>query len=241
MNRIILLLGLIALASAGEKLIFDEDFKTFDLSVWEHELTLSGGGNWEFEWYVNNRSNSYVRDGILYIKPTFTEDAIGHDKMWSGDMNIWGDAPADLCTSNAFWGCERNAAASGNVINPVRSAKIRTVNSFWYRYGRIEIKAKLPNGDWLWPALWTLPKRQEYGPWPASGEVDLVESRGNDPSYPLGGSNTYTTTLHWGVGWDQNKWEMTYKKYTHSESLAKDFHLFGMVWTESEIHYYLDD
>jgi len=59
-----------------------------------------------------------------------TEDAIGLNTMKTGDINIWGGSPADTCTSNAFYGCERNAAASGNIINPIRSARLRTVNSF---------------------------------------------------------------------------------------------------------------
>ena len=92
-------------ALAAETLIFSDDFTKFDMKTWEHELTMGGGGNWEFEWYVNNRSNSYVRDGILYLKPTLTEDAIGEHEMRTGNVDIWGGAPADLCTGNAFYGC----------------------------------------------------------------------------------------------------------------------------------------
>jgi hypothetical protein len=69
--------GLVTLVSCAEKLIFEDNFDKFNMSRWEHELTLAGGGNWEFEWYVNNRSNSYVKNSVLYLKPTLTEDAIG--------------------------------------------------------------------------------------------------------------------------------------------------------------------
>ena len=91
---------------------------------------MSGGGNWEFEWYTNNRTNSFVKDGVLYLQPSFTADTIGDTALASGDFNIWGGTPASLCTSNAFYGCERNAAASGNVINPIQSARIRTAGAF---------------------------------------------------------------------------------------------------------------
>jgi len=130
MKRTVAVLSMVAVATAAETLIFNDDFNTFDLKTWEHELTLAGGGNWEFEWYVNNRSNSYVKDGVLYVKPTMTEDYIGTQQLNSGSINIWGMSPAELCTGPAFYGCERNAAASGNVNNPVRSARIRTVKSF---------------------------------------------------------------------------------------------------------------
>jgi beta-glucanase (GH16 family) len=51
--------------------------------------------------------------------------------------------------------------------------------SFNMRYGRVEVMAKLPKGDWIWPGIWLLPKGDVYRQWPASGEIDIVESRGN--------------------------------------------------------------
>lgn len=239
MWRTLTIVGLAGLASA-EKLIFSDDFKTLNLKTWEHELTLSGGGNWEFEWYVNNRTNSYVRDGILYILPTMTEDAIGTQTLNSGDVNIWGGSPADTCTSNAFYGCERNAGASGNVINPVRSARLRTAKSFSFKYGRVEVKAKAPRGDWLWPAIWMLPTQNQFGTWPASGEIDIFESRGNDASYPGGGNNKFASTLHWGPDWSQNRYPLTHQEYTHSSSLADEFHVYGLYWDADQLFTYID-
>ena len=83
-----------AFTAKQETLIFEDNFDKFNFKTWQHEITLSGEGNWEFEWYYNNRSNSFVRDGVLYLKPTLTEDAIGLDAM-HGDVNIWGGSPAD--------------------------------------------------------------------------------------------------------------------------------------------------
>ena len=60
----------------------------------------------------------------------------------------------------------------------------------------------MPKGDWIWPALWMLPKLNAYGKWPASGEIDICESRGNAPGYPAGGVDTFGSTLHWGPNWD---------------------------------------
>lgn len=82
------------------------------------------------------------------------------------------------CTNPLSNGCER-VGSPQFVLNPVKSARIRTVNSFAFRYGRVEVKAKMPSGDWLWPAIWLMPKYNTYGVWPASGEIDMVESRGN--------------------------------------------------------------
>jgi len=142
--------------------------------------------------------------------PTLTEDAIGLSTMQTGSVNIWGGSPADMCTMNAFYGCERSAAGSGNYINPVRSARLRTVGKLEFQYGRVEVKAKLPKGDWIWPAIWLLPANNEYGSWPASGEIDIMESRGNDVSYASGGHNKFGSTLHWGPDWSNNRYSLTH-------------------------------
>eukprot|EP01083_Nonionella_stella_P050249 133712_1 len=220
-------------------LIFDEEFNEFNLSRWQHEITLSGGGNWEFEYYTNNRSNSYVKDGVLYIKPTLTNNTFTSPGfMTSGTIDLWGGAPADQCTSNAFWGCFRTGTAS-NVLNSVQSARIRTVNSFAFNYGRVEVRAQLPRGDWLWPAIWMLPKQEAYGNWPASGEIDIVEARGNDKLTSGGkngndiGSNIAGTTVHWGPYFGADRFPMTTKTYAlpQGELFSASFHNWTLDWT----------
>ena len=69
---------------SDEKLIFSDDFTEFDLSVWEHELTMGEEATREFEYYTNNRTNSFVRQSILYLKPTLTSDFIGEENVASG-------------------------------------------------------------------------------------------------------------------------------------------------------------
>ncbi|XP_062507118.1 beta-1,3-glucan-binding protein-like [Corticium candelabrum] len=225
------------------ELLFEEDFNVFNLSVWQHELTMSGGGNWEFQLYDNNRANSYVRDGILYIKPTLLSDAIGEANVQNGyTMNMWGGTPADLCTGNHFYGCLRTSGAGGNVLNPIRSARIRTVKSFSFKYGRVEVKAKLPKGDWLWPAIWMLPTYNQYGGWPSSGEIDIMESRGNNASYPAGGVDAFGSTLHWGPYALENGYaKTTVQKKLDSGDFSQDFHIYGLIWNETYIGTYLDD
>lgn len=138
------------------------------------------GSNGEFEMTTNSPNNSFVQDGMLYIVPTLTSDVIGADNVFNGyTYNISG------CTNTNLTACGAVSNSSTNtVINPVMSARITTKKSHSIRYGRVDIRAKLPRGDWLWPALWMLPVTDTiYGPWPASGEIDIMESRGNSPSY----------------------------------------------------------
>ena len=106
-------------SAIADTLIWEDQFDFLDPKKWSHEITMSGGGNWEFEWYTNNRTNSFVEDGVLYLQPTLTLENLGEQVLQTGDVNLWGGQYNAECTSNAFYGCERNAAASGNVINPI--------------------------------------------------------------------------------------------------------------------------
>ena len=128
---------LLLLCGASTELVFEDDFDTFDFTKWRHDITLSGGGNEEFQIYDNNRSTTFVKDSKLSIKPVLTEDKIGADKVRSGySYSVWGGTPADQCTSNSNYGCERRS--NGNhYINPVMSGKLTTVNSFSLTYGRV--------------------------------------------------------------------------------------------------------
>jgi len=56
------LITIVGVASA-ETLVFSDDFDKFNLKTWKHEITMGGGGNWEFELYHNNRTNSFVQNG----------------------------------------------------------------------------------------------------------------------------------------------------------------------------------
>lgn len=76
-----------------------------------------------------------------------------------------------------------------------------------------------------------LPKHNEYGTWPASGEIDIMESRGNGLEYGgEGGHDHFGSTLHWGTNWDQNKYQLTHKIYKHDKSLAEEMHTYGLYW-----------
>lgn len=87
-----------------------------------------------------------------------------------------------------------------------------------------------------------LPAHNEYGKWPASGEIDIMESFGNDSNNcSEQGNNQFASTLHWGPNWDQNKYELTHAAYTHSAPLSDDFHNYGLIWTEDRLQTYFDD
>ena len=83
-----LFLIFVRLATAQDTLVWQEEFDSLDESTWEHFVTGWRGGNHEFQYYRNNRKNSYVRDGILYIVPTLTADEYGEDFLYNGQLDL---------------------------------------------------------------------------------------------------------------------------------------------------------
>eukprot|EP00732_Lithocolla_globosa_P003175 Lithocolla_globosa_v1_NODE_2409_length_2018_cov_37.605706.p1 type:complete len:361 gc:universal NODE_2409_length_2018_cov_37.605706:1176-94(-) len=220
-------------SAAQLRLIKEDSFDEFDLSFWQHEITLGGGGNWEFQYYSNNRSTSFVEDSVLYLKPQMTADVIGEQNVQGGYlMDLWGSSPANLCTGNAFYGCERMSGAGGNILNPVRSGRVRTVNSLSMRYGRVEVRARIPSGDWLWPAIWMMPEHNMYGEWPSSGEIDIMEARGNSPTGnpDYVGRDHVSSALHWGPNYMENGFPTTTNEFTTGSDLSQDFHVYALDW-----------
>ncbi|MCM2371584.1 glycoside hydrolase family 16 protein [Aporhodopirellula aestuarii] len=124
-----------------------------------------------------------------------------------------------------------NAAVSGTA-REYSSGRVRTKNRGDWKYGRIEIRAQLPSGAGLWPAIWMLPTEDRYGGWAASGEIDIMEMRGQEPNIVLG-------TLHYGATWPNNKFSGD--QFTLPEgSFADDFHVFTVDWREGEIQWLID-
>ncbi|XP_048775138.2 beta-1,3-glucan-binding protein-like isoform X2 [Ostrea edulis] len=220
-------------------LMFEDNFDFLNFETWTHELTASGGGNWEFEYYTNNRSNSYTKDGKLFIKPTLTADHFGEHYLSSGVLDLWGSEPHSQCTSNQFFGCQRQGTPE-HIINPIQSARLRSDKAFNFKYGKMEVRAKMPKGDWIWPAIWLLPHRNAYGEWPASGEIDIVESRGNtnyhDEKGNSQGVDSFGSTLHFGPAYGFDPFEKAHGEMTLSSgTLNDDFHTWTLEWDENHI------
>lgn len=147
------------------------------------------------------------------------------------------------CSNPSFYGCERGGSAT-NPINPIRSARLRTQPSFAFKYGRVEVSAQIPSGDWLWPAIWLMPKRNEYGTWPVSGEIDLMESRGNRNLIQNGvniGVEQVGQTLHFGPYVELNGYPQTTFSQNRPAGFNLGFHKYQMEWTPTYLKFSIDD
>ena len=118
------------------------------------------------------------------------------------------------------------------------SSRIRTVTDdgqtlFSTKYGRVEARIKLPAGTGLWPAFWMMPVDSEYGSWPLSGEIDIMEARGRV-------LNEVHGTIHFGEKRPFNR--NIGGSYTFDNgSDITDYHVYAVEWKENEIIWYVDD
>src|SRR5690606_12321372 len=101
-----------------------------------------------------------------------------------------------------------------------------------FRYGRFEVRAKVPTGVGTWPAVWMLPTDWEYGGWPASGEIDILEHVGYDPDVVH--ISVHTEAYNHTIGTQK-----TAKK--RIENATTEFHLYRVDWTATYIRGYVND
>jgi beta-glucanase (GH16 family) len=112
------------------------------------------------------------------------------------------------------------------------SARLKTQGLQQWAYGRIEARIKVPYGQGIWPAFWTLGSDIEQVGWPNSGELDIMEHIGREPATVYGTVHGPGYSGANGVGGN----------YTLSSgSLSDNFHVFAVEWTTDEIRWYIDN
>ncbi len=111
------------------------------------------------------------------------------------------------------------------------SARLNSKNKGGWKFGRIQIRAKLPSGKGLWPAIWMLPTKWEYGNWPHSGEIDIMENVGYWPDSVL--SSVHTGAYNGMINTQKTKG-------VNRKDLSKAFHVYAVEWTADSISFYID-
>ncbi|KAI0162050.1 concanavalin A-like lectin/glucanase domain-containing protein [Xylariaceae sp. FL1272] len=219
-------------------LVLEDTFSTFNTDIWTKEVQVGGFGNGEFEQTTAGDENVYVENGHLFIKPTLQDaDLINKDTT----INLLKDG---TCTSTSYTDCvaaTNTTTGNATIVPPTKSGRINTKKGATIKYGRVEVTAKLPQGDWLWPAIWMLPVDDKYGPWPASGEIDIMESRGNNYTYSQGGNNIISSALHWGPDTANDAWWRTnVKREALHTTYSKGFNTFGIEWSQKYLFTYVN-
>ncbi len=112
------------------------------------------------------------------------------------------------------------------------SARMVTAGKASWKYGRIEVRAKLPAGVGTWPAIWMMPASSVYGGWPKSGEIDIMEHVGYDMNRIHG--SAHSEAYYHKIGTQKSgNIVMT--------SVDKNFYTYAIEWTPETIKWYVDN
>lgn len=185
-------------------------------------------------------------DYTLVWSDEFEYEGLPESTKWSYDV---GDGCPDLCgwgnNERQYYTENRQANArveNGRLIIEVRnepyktreytSARLLTRGKQAWRYGRIEVEARLPEGKGTWPAIWMLPEEWAYGGWPSSGEIDIMEHVGFEPFRIYGSVHTEAYNHTDGT---------QFTEMLKVPDAEETFHRYAIEWNRSEIRWYVDD
>ena len=197
-------------APVGWTRVWSDEFdgRELDRSKWDFDLGNGFYNYGEDKWIAgwgNRELQTYTRD----TDNVFVQDGMLHLRAVRESRDGFG-------------------YSSGRLKSQTRAG----ANLFSQTYGRFEIRAKLPTGQGLWPALWMLPREHGYGSWAASGEIDIMEARGAIPG-------AVTGALHFGSAWDANASSHASYRFPTGQSIA-EFHVYALEWEPGEIRWYVD-
>ncbi|MGL1959059.1 MAG: glycoside hydrolase family 16 protein [Colwellia sp.] len=191
-----------------------------------------------------------VSDWEMVWSDEFDGTAIDANK-WTHEVNCWGGGnneqqcyTEDAQNSFVSEGSLKIVAlpAEEGAELPYTSARMVTKNQADFKYGRFEIRAKMPFGQGSFPAFWMMPTDETYGGWPKSGEIDILETLNLKTVDEEGNvESSIHGTLHYGKEWPDNVHSGT--SYTLPDGInpADDFHTYAIEWQEGEVRWYVDD
>ncbi|MFH6997018.1 family 16 glycosylhydrolase [Flavobacterium sp. FlaQc-57] len=203
------------------------------------------GGNTGLAWYhtfttLPPTQTPAVDYKNLVWSDEFNTDGAPDTAKWNYDLgkgdNGWGNNEKQNYTNAAtnviVQGGSLKITAKKEVSGGAdySSARLKTDGKFKFTYGKIEIKAKLPTGAGTWPAIWMLGQNYATKPWPACGEIDIMEHVGNNqnvilstlhyPGHSGGGGNTGSKTI---------------------PNVSTEFHVYKAIWSPASVTTFVDD
>ncbi len=198
-------------APKGYQLIWQDEFDKGnkpDPSRWSYERGFVR--NEELQWY--QEENGFIENGLLVIEGR--RERIKNDRYDPGSSD---------------WRKNREYAA-------YTSASINTRVGFTFKYGILEVRAKIDTSMGMWPAIWTLGIEK---PWPINGEIDVMEF------YRREGNPIILANAAWAgkenrVVWDEATVDLK-ELIEENPEWPDQFHLWKILWTEENLSLYLDD
>jgi beta-glucanase (GH16 family) len=211
------LLG-ICLFSLFSSVLYAQDLREWQL-IWSDEFNYEGLPdptkwtyeegfirNYEMQYYTQaTKKNARVENGMLVIEGR--KEKFKNPK-YQADSDKWHQ--------------------QRKFVN-YTSASLTTLNKASWKYGRIEVRAKLPRGKGVWPAIWTLGENCLQTGWPRCGEIDIMEFFGKEP-------NEIQANIHYAAH-ETHRWNgrrlQTHQPYAN-------FHIYAIEWYPDRIDFFFD-
>jgi beta-glucanase (GH16 family) len=179
-------------------------------------------GGWILVWQDEFNDNS-----IDATKWTFES----HCKPANGELQCYTDKSDNARVENGHLVINVKNEKMGN--KDFTSARLKTEcdpDGSFLR-GRFEMRAMLPRAKHLWPAFWLIPEDEVYGGWPKSGEIDIMEYRGQETS-------KMSSALHYGSPHAvTNTGPMNFP----GVDFSREYHIFALEWDEKQMKWYMDN
>ena len=188
--------------------------------------------------------NAEVRDYTQYTELIWSDEFNGAGPAdatkWAydtGNNNGWGNQELETYTTTT----ENVSQNGGNLViqatktgSSYTSGRILTKGKQNFQYGRIDVRAKLPKGQGIWPAIWMLGSDIDQNNWPACGEIDIMELRGQEPTKIL-------STMHFGNSTADHRYKgIDNVQLPGGASFADDFHVYSVVRAKDQMQFFID-
>ena len=192
------------------KLIWTDEFdgKDIDRTKWDFDLG-NGFFNYDANQWIGGWGNGELQYYTRDPDNAFVKDGMLHIRALKESRDGFGYTSARLKTRKR----------DGSSL-------------FATKYGKVEFRAKLPTGKGIWPAVWMLPQTDRYGTWASSGEIDILEVKGHEPTKVHG-------TLHFGSRWPANAHAGKEYVFPRQGTIA-DFHVYTLEWEPGEMRWSVD-
>lgn len=211
------------------------------LSITATRMTVRAvmGGNPALAWYHTFTTIQPTQDATDYTNLVFSDefntDGAPDTNKWSYDLGAggWGNGELQNYTNSS----NNVVVQGGNLVITAKktgssytSARLKSENKYEFKYGKVEFNAKLPAGAGTWPALWMLGQNYATNIWPACGEIDIMEHKGNDPNVILG-------SVHYTGRSAGN----SVTSRTSATSVSTTFHKYKVIWSPQSIRFFVDN
>lgn len=203
-----------------------------------------------------NRTKNFLLNSCISVSVALFSITSIHAQPLNGWSLVWSDEFNAASLDRTKWQLEMNEGDHGETAYTERtqnlyiadgclvlqaqkekysgeqytSTQVSSRNMGHWKYGRFDIRAKLPYGQGMWPAIWMMPNNPAYGGWPRSGEIDIMENLGDN-------TRLLYSTLHHSASNAQIQGTYTTPV---GQSLSDTFHVYTMIWDAGSFAFYID-